>query len=1227
MVMSSTDVSNVIQGQMGMFASSASYVQAATSNNYQGVQAGGATQDTRSAGNVQAAGVANAASRVPGMAMGGMAMAASFGMAPRILDPFSSGANAYGAVRKVGGGMGAALSAGAASAGAVVGMGVVMNHMTAQPFMQGAQARAGLNAQMASVMPNANANQLGQMSQSIESMNRLGVGSMNELSSLVSSGVSSGDISTRSIADFTSSFQKLVSTATSIATTLKTSITEGNAALQTVRGMGVSMEQAPGFVGSMAAMGRASGQSPGEMLGHAGAGIGLARAVGIDATSAAMGSMTNQSVARMAMNQNLIEGQYEGQYDKLQMGGMRFLGSRQGSQVLSAAFDPETGRLNQDLAAQIASGGMDAKEIRSRSAKTMSASGGAFRSARGELAGEYMSEFGAGGIANPLSEMTGGNQGMMQRLTQLHRADLSVTNQMSAIGPRLRMQIMEEARSGFQEGQQQNMGLGQAIGAAVKQIAAPYRAKFRALGASMTQTVMSAMEDSTSMLTAGGRPMQDNYLSDRMQIGANAGDSSSVNYMNSIVAGGGTGGSRTLGYTAGSHLSDEKRETMEKYVPPIARMGTFTGGTNPLSLPGGGFNLSRYNENYTTASTVMGVAGLGRMVARRQALALPGMALGGVGNAITKAVGGGMRAGLRGVGTFRGVAAMGGGLAKMGGGILRGGGRFAGAPLVAAAAVTANYMFNYSPEQRRRAGQEQHTSGAMSGHNAKLFSDMGDIGAIDLEPITGGKVKEGFSPIFNPSLEADKQMQISAANIEKGVKFMDTPPSVDEISKYGTRDGLRKEIHQIKRKGGSIKAISQDLARNHDGMDPKLAYRLANHLGGVSGIQSLHQDDVNPGALVGKFREDIAKEEDPDGTADTAGMSHKLASRLMMGDNVGLAAVTARAFVEHPSNQNLRQDAIGDYIDGQGKGTKFYNRQTSTKLSRTLSTNTSAEDEDTEKKFAYRMKQLGNKVLTDGYTEGIDRLGRSLRRDEGKTLDMLVGVGTDSGVNMGGMRDLLTGMDGEKFVGENMGKDGDKHSLGTAMLRELRASGADTAKEYGKVSRGAMGIGGAAGNKLAEIAHYEQRNLKYGKQFKKGNNSEKWLEAYVGAQFQPSGSGTFSKADRAALRGTGRMTQRLQDTFRNGARLMLKSRGIENPIESVLNSAQEDFASAARLYEQGHHEEAIDKVGQLSTYSAPSSGNGKGRGGQVIDETVLPAITRFTGAMDLLGAYIRKIVE
>ena len=716
---------------------------------------------------IQAAGVGGMIGKAVGFGGEAMTLTAGFGFAPRVLDPLTN-ALSWGLKGKAAAGWGGAFAMGgvayAASSALTAPIGFAASNIT-----QGAQERGFLNAQLGNMMPNMGASQLGMLSSQLEGMNRGGMGGLQELTSIMGAGAATGALNISSIAEFQASFQRLVSDAKQMATTLKVSLTEGYQALESVKSMGLNTGQAQSLVGSFHGLGQASGLGPAQLFNAAAGGAQLAQQAGISAFTGAMGAVTNESLIGMTARTGALGGVNAGANAQFTSAAYSFFNQRQGQQVLAAMMS-DTGGLDPVMAQRVAAGVVGKEELTEAARRnTTGKMRDIFTSRNQELAAQFVSDYGPQSIMGGLKATTSGSdmqQSVMQALTGMNRHDLSIMDQVAASTPMLKARLMEEARAGASEGQQRQ-SIGDIISKAIDKFTRPYRDKFRIWGEGITQSVQETVESFTNeFLSPSNAPMGMGALQSlRMDSAFGRMSGPAVRPMQQSMAS--MLGVRQAGSGFGASAA--------QFLPSGLRAGAMGVDGDLSQLPMYGFGNEAYSGAQTAlsggialdrATAALSAGGLGLGGEARGALWGLGEGVSGVGRGIMRgigAVGAGsnMATGMgrflegwagRAIGT--GVAASAGGAMKFGGMLMRGASRLATGP-VGTALMAYDLAENIAPGVMRSAGFSEQTEGAVSGSFATglagMESELVKAGLADRVKVGGGvrAAGEWLGGVFN----------------------------------------------------------------------------------------------------------------------------------------------------------------------------------------------------------------------------------------------------------------------------------------------------------------------------------------------------------------------------------------------------------------------------------------------------------------------------------------------
>lgn len=962
MPISSNQISNIISGQVGMFSASAQYAQA-ISNQY-GFQSSGSVgivdPRDKSAQHLGAGNAGAFGARMPGMAAGAAGMAAMFGYAPRVLDPFTATFNA-GRMGMAGAGMAGGIGMAGMTAGAYMGIGQAGAFAT-NNMVTGAQNRGLLNNQMGQIFPNMNSRGLNAMSGQVESMQRQGMGSIRELASLMQQGAATGALDTGSLSQFSSSFRKLVGNVREVANVLNSTLTEASQAISSVKSIGVKSNEAAQFLGAARGIGATANLSPGQMMGVAQAGSQFGFQTGISRQQGAMGAMVSAGVYGMAQqNERLgVDGGSQGRYTQA---ATRFLLSNRGKTVLGAMMNSEGGfdsrtaeGISQGVYSKSQLQEMYSENINSTKMRRM------LRSRGTEIAGEFISQFGPQGISGSLEAMTRGrdadgnsqNSEMLQQsLTGLNRRDIDSMRQLAAHTPMLRQKLIQEARAGFAEGQQSASGM-QMMGIAFDKMIKPLKDQFRKMGASMTEAVSGAMEDVTTQFVTGkGQRGISSSFSNYQDMYRSSQISENKVERGMYQQTGGPASSQMMFNTMPQRASG--LGSFLNYLPSGLRAGGMPEGSSIGDLSMGG--LSTLNPRDAMA---VGGAGLalranvfpgGRNVvgATGQAMSMTGRQLGrGVDKIFPGAANQGFMRSLGGVGTVSGAARFPGGMMRLGGMSMRGigaVGRFASLPMMAYG------MAGAVQDSQRMMGRDTFKEGAFAGNEARMLHALREMGSLGdthmpLSDITGAGASLPGSPIsglYNSEGESSgsggHQYSLTSAGREKLEGILSTD---------GKESGGARAARLAKRFGaGDLDSIVRGIEAKDIGeritsfskgvkdLDPSLTQdqiaALSMHTKGVIPPQTRSQRRQYNKNVMGRkeaYLADLQGSEDPSVKGLGRILGNNTASKqlhaaqesfIKNGDkgNAGLFVDAALDNIDEGGNDTLRSQ-IMDSLGGEG---------------------------------------------------------------------------------------------------------------------------------------------------------------------------------------------------------------------------------------------------------------------------------------------------------------------
>jgi len=831
-----------------MFSASAAYAHAVSAQYGYQSHGGMGVNDPRSGmyqaqQGLQAGAMGGMLAKAPGMAMGGLGMMSMFGMGPRALDPFTMTMHmgAQGFARQ---GLAGAIGMGAATFGTYAGLGAMGNWATGH-MVGGAQNRGMLNSQMGQMFPGMNAQGLGMMSQQVESQARMGMGNLREITSVMQQGVSSGAIDSSTLSRFSQSFNKLMSNVRQVATVMNTSLQQAQSAMQAVSGMGISSDQAAGFLGTMKGIGQATHISPQQMMGVAQAGANFGQAAGIDMGQAATGAMVSAGVYGYTERNKLIKGITGAAQGRYTQAATRFLGSRRGQTVLGAMMT-SGGEFDMDAARQIASGTMNWKDIKSAYAANITGASqrDMLRARGGELAGQFISEFGPQSISGALGSLrdqSSNPESLARSLTGLNRNDLRAMDMLASNTGQLRSKMLAEARAGFQEGQGR-MGIGDVMSKAMDTLTKPIREKFQKLGANLTQYTQEALEDVTNQFVRGGNiggsPQGMHQAAMDITRFHATGNTEALRdmQMRGDYIGGFSGASTQWGGQGAAR--GWAGQFARDFTPMGMQIGNLSAGTQFGELPMGGLGLSQFQPG----QSAFAFGSAARIFpGGRNALGAGGALMSNIGQRIT---GGGPHGytglfggrgsgplGMGGFGPISGTGRLAGGSLRVGGFMSRGLGAVLGGlgtPLMAYDMIT-----NSGPEAMRQFGMAGISDGAITGNNARLLESLTQSGILPEDSIqrmnvgaqqsggldAAGAATLGLTPIGGTFQHGEGGMGGSQGFLTKGGR------SATEklLSKMGGDHST-----MISRLGGDakVKAVISRLAAEHK--DNKSDYELMN---------------------------------------------------------------------------------------------------------------------------------------------------------------------------------------------------------------------------------------------------------------------------------------------------------------------------------------------------------------------------------------------------------------
>ncbi len=1209
MPISSTEISNLIQSQQAMFANSAVYAAAIGGQSAGGISAV-PVQDPRSPGPGAAV---NVAANLPNYAAGGTAMMAAFGLAPRALDPFTA-TMAAGAAGLRHGGAAGAIGLGGITAGAYMAGGAAMNAVGFEPFAQGAQTRGMLNQFVGGMMPGAGSGQVGQVSSAIEGMNQQGYGTLNELTGLMSQGVAAGTLSTTSVSEFQASFQKLVTNARQIAQTLNTSITEGNAALQSIKSLGLGTSQATDVIAAIGMAGRATGMSPAQLTTAAAGGIQTAQALGGDVAQAAQGAVVNRALTSVGQRMGgafaEIAEVSERQQGKFQAGAMRFLGSGYGTKMLAAAFDPATGGLDVDVAQRMATGGISRQEIGQLAQQTLGRNRDAFTSRRSELASQFLGEFGPQGISPALREMTSGSpmqQTLMQTVSGLPRRDLQALEQLSNQTPMLRSQFMQAAREGWSEGQAEVTTLGGALSQAAGALTKPLRDKFRAMGRDLAQTVFETQEEVTRQFVGSPPPRLDPALAGVRFRAEATGDARTLRTLDQAAA--------ALPAAQQGGLGRTSTEFQRQMIPPALRLQTMGAGTTPFELPMWGLGTEEHSMPLT-----MGAAGLGANLAVRRMtgmnpLELPGRAVGALGRSLRGATGTGGLAPFTGRGLFRGSAAFAGAAGQGMGFLARQAGRFAGNPWVAGAAIAGIAAVNILPELGRRTGLVGATPD-VTGHNAGLVRLLEQQGLVGKVPaFEEGRGMESID------LGKDRMGGVTAGMAEEVRRLAGLPVEDDTLAMMGGGEQASAALRLMQREQLKPGQMMQRLQRQW-GVSPEQSLALIRAAGAIEGVVGgrsgmtasqlkAHRKRLESRLDVDNVVEsELAPLGEPGDSKAVASRQHQHKQALAMigrgvGKSKGFAAELAKLDFELPltergEHRTARSARVFELLEGvegsaaaRGFAAEAFGSGT-LGLTRQELSDRGVDPETTMTAAGAAVGgEGGSGTLRDTVMVGAQEIAAAVRGVDESTRQQLIrerrGAMDAVGLAAGAAGGTTAGL--EEYISELRPGQLRGPQSRAAMRERLAKAGITSEQQLTKFARTAGRGGTAGGGFAAEVAQDTARTKRALRAGGRGRNVERFVENLVGdfgGNLGPE-AGAFFRDEAGSSADTRRF-------MRNAARQLIG----QNPDEGQLRDTTQRLIDASTAFAQGDRSKALEIADSLSSGMAPPHPAGGKRTGALL---------------------------
>lgn len=733
--------------------------------------------------------VARMAGATPDYIAGGAVLAAEFGYGLTALSPWSGTIGAakagFGAAGLAGG-----IGAGALAAGGYMAAGAVANQAFYQPFRQGAQMQGMATSQVQGMMPGASYGAASTIASGALGMASSMRAAPGDLMSVMQQGLQpGGGLDASSLGTFQASFSQLVAKVQSVATVMKSSLAQAQMAMGSFQGMGFGLDQSAGLSIASRMYGQGGGLSPLETFTAANRGVQAAKAYGSDPFAGAIGGMQQAAMLTQAHASEAVPGLTPGDYGRFQAGAQRFMGSRLGGQFLAAIMNPETGEMDASVARRISQGQMSGAQIRSLAARNRS--GGnydMFMSSRGELAGDFLSQFGPAATSGAISSLTEDiymGSTRAQGATGLNRRDLDMMSQFSASQQMLEQRVRNAAKQGFREGTG-NMGLGDMISKAAQSVILdPIRRKMRDLAASVSRNVTNAVTELESDLYGGG---------------SFSGGQGGFDFQQGAMAGA-TGGYDPI--SAGPSMfsrgiASPAAQGAARFVPPAFRMEGFSKGTTPLDFPMLGLALDEHNMGLS-----IGAVGLGATAALGRS---PLSALGG---ALSR--GGQFSAGVLGSGggSLRGTARLvTSGLPLLGGGLLRGLGAGSKSKLLAGGVMGMDLLMNSGPALLRAFGV-MGDNPRVTGTNAQLTRLYDGLAK---EEGMGGLLERSDSGV---SVAGTDGLSISENSIKRMAAMeasMFSGSREETENLFGGAAAARAYVERASRASASVRGMSEIIA-------------------------------------------------------------------------------------------------------------------------------------------------------------------------------------------------------------------------------------------------------------------------------------------------------------------------------------------------------------------------------------------------------------------------------
>ena len=537
MPITSNEIASLLGQQQQQLANSYFYAQNLSANSpFAGLehratgmqgQVGGIASSTMGAqGTGMAAGGAS-------MLMGGLGLAASFGAAPRIFDPFTStmhaaqmGFRGGGGVANLGRATAGAAGAGLGMAGAYLAVGAAANFAT-KNIIRGAQERAhmqntimgnapmaGMNMQMgfgtASSMTDVTM-RLVDRAQASGLGGQLGAGQM---ANLVGQGMQSGAFrGVSSVNQFERTLNQMASQSVQMASLMQTSVGQGQQTIQALGQMGIQGNQAVGFMRQLGSAMPGTGLGIQQQMGMAQAGSATFRQMGLGGGAGARFGVGLGQRLSLAQESGIISREQMNDMGGVANASARFTNAavrvfsgRQGMRLLGAMVDEE-GNLDTTAAFKIATGQMSKKDIISESKRRQKEFGkDTLLANRQEVMGQFLEQFGPQGALKGAEAMAceKAPEFGTQMMTGLGKRELSALRGLSDNSSGLQLKIRQAAQAGMREGSGGAQSIGGILSKTMDQITGPVKKAFSDFGRSIQKGISGALDDINRGITGQG---------------------------------------------------------------------------------------------------------------------------------------------------------------------------------------------------------------------------------------------------------------------------------------------------------------------------------------------------------------------------------------------------------------------------------------------------------------------------------------------------------------------------------------------------------------------------------------------------------------------------------------------------------------------------------------------------------------------------------------------------